>query len=239
MPRFLVVIPAYNEEGNIEEVVRGAQAHFDVCVVDDNSRDGTPRILASIEGVHVIRHERNTHIAGAILDGMRHALAAGYDYAITMDAGLSHDPDELPRFAQADSADLVIGTRLPGTERNKSVYRKALSRTGALLMNAILPPARGERPRRIRDCTSGYRRYSRRAMELLTNAPLRSRAFDFLLESLAVIARAGLTIREVPISYRFTGSSLDRRVVLEAFATWRRLRRDQRAADARTNTRFG
>jgi dolichol-phosphate mannosyltransferase len=142
-----------------------------------------------------------------------------------MDAGLSHDPDELPRFAQEGDADLLIGTRLPGTEQDKSLYRKMLTRGGSLLMNAIVRSAPGDRPRRIRDCTSGYRRYSRRAMALLTTAPLQCRAFDFLLESLAVIARAGLSIREVPITYRFTGSSLNRRIVAEAFRTWWRLRR--------------
>jgi glycosyltransferase involved in cell wall biosynthesis len=53
MPRALVIIPAYNEENNIEEVVRRSQAYADVCVVDDHSTDRTPAILDSIEGVHV------------------------------------------------------------------------------------------------------------------------------------------------------------------------------------------
>jgi dolichol-phosphate mannosyltransferase len=223
MPRCLVIIPAYNEENNIEEVVRRSQAYADVCVIDDHSSDRTPDILASIPDVHVIRHERNTHIAGAVLDGMRYALAAGYDYVIAMDAGLSHYPDELPRFLAAEPSDLVIRTRLAGSEKNKSLARKLLSRGGTVLMNSILPKDRRDGPRWIRDCTSGYRRYSRRAMEVLTTAPLQSRAFDFLLESLAVLLRSGLSVREVPITYRFTGSSLNRRIVLEALKMWWRL----------------
>jgi dolichol-phosphate mannosyltransferase len=224
MPRFLVVVPAYNEEDNIREVVLRSQAYCDVCVVDDNSKDRTPEILASIPGVHVIRHHQNTHIAGAVLDGMRYALAAGYDYVIAMDAGLSHNPDELPLFLQAEPADLVIGTRGLRSEVNKSLYRRLLSRVGSLLMNSILAGGKRDGPAWIRDCTSGYRRYSRGAMTLLTSTPMQCRAFDFLLETLAVIVRAGLSVREVPITYVFTGSSLTNRIVLDALRTWWRLR---------------
>ena len=223
MGRTLVVIPAYNEADTIEEVVRRSQKYADVCVVDDCSNDSTPRILASILGVHVIRHQKNTHIAGAVLDGMRYALAANYDYVVTMDAGLSHNPDELPRFLHAESADLVIGTRIRGAETNKSLYRRALSKTGTVLMNSILVAANRDGPRWITDCTSGYRRYSHRSVEVLTTTPMQCRSFDFLLETLAVMLRAGLSVREVPITYNFTGSSLNSKVVVEALGTWWRL----------------
>lgn len=224
MARFLVVIPAYNEEKNIEALVRRAQKFCPVCVVDDCSTDQTAQILASIPGVHVIRHQKNTHIAGAVLDGMRYALESGYDYLIAMDAGLSHSPEELVRFIEAPDADLVIGTRHRGSETNKSYYRKMLSNCGTLLMNSILTGAGRDGPRWIKDCTSGYRRYSRRAMSVLTTTPMQCRAFDFLLETLAVLLRNGASVREVPITYNFTGSSLNSKIVLEAFRTWWRLR---------------
>lgn len=206
-------------------MVRGAQKHAAVCVVDDCSSDGTPAILGGIPGLHVIRHSRNTHIAGAVLDGMRYALEAGYDYVVTMDAGRSHDPDELPRFLEAPASDLLLGNRNAGGEFGKPLYRRTLSATGTLLMNAILRDRRADRPRWIRDCTNSYRRYSRRSLEILTRAPLQSRSFDFLLESLAVLSRSGLSIDEVPITYRFSNSSLDWRAVRECLRTWWRLRR--------------
>lgn len=222
--RTLVVVPAFNEQETIEAVARGALRHADVCVVDDASTDRTPEILARIEGVHVIRHARNTHIAGAVLDGMRHALAQGYDYVVTMDAGLTHLPEELPRFLEAEPADLVIGTRSWSSIPNKPLHRIALSMAGTLLMNAILLDRHRDGPRLLRDCTSGYRRYSRRALTIVTQAPLRSRAFDFLLETLAVLARSKASIREVPITYRFSNSSLNRRIVIEALRSWWALR---------------
>ncbi|MSO21561.1 MAG: glycosyltransferase family 2 protein [Acidobacteria bacterium] len=225
MPPVLVVIPAYNEAGTIEEVVRRTHPHADVCVVDDCSTDRTAEILAVLEGIHVIRHHKNTHIAGAVLDGMRYALASGYEYMVAMDAGLSHNPDELPRFIEAEHADLVIGTRNREGEKDKPVYRRFLSMAGSMLMNLILWVPRRDGPRWIHDCTSGYRRYSRRAMHLLTTTPMQCRSFDFLLETLVIAVRSGCSVREVPISYRFTNSCLNHRIVMEALKTWWRLSR--------------
>lgn len=220
----LVVIPAFNEEATIGEVASRALRHADVCVVDDASTDRTPQVLAGLDRVHVIRHDHNTHIARAVIDGMRHALAHGYESVITMDAGLSHDPDEIPRFLEMGPFDLVIGTRKWSEMDGMPLYRAGLSAAGTMLMNAILADARRATPGRLRDCTSGYRRYSRRALEIVTTTPLRSRAFDFLLETVAVLARAGLSIGEIPISYRCSNSSLTGRIVLEALRTWWALR---------------
>jgi dolichol-phosphate mannosyltransferase len=158
MRPILVVIPAYNEADTIEELVRRTKAYADVCVVDDCSKDPTPQILAGIKDIHVIRHQKNTHIAGAVLDGMRYALDAGYDYVLAMDAGLSHNPDELPHFINAESADLVIGTRTSEADKDKPLYRRLLSMSGSILMNLILWNPHRNGPRWIRDCTSGSRR---------------------------------------------------------------------------------
>ena len=163
--RCIVVIPAYNEADTIEEVASRAARHADVCVVDDASTDETGEIAERLERVHCIRHPRNTHIAGAILDGFRYALAQGYDACITMDAGMSHDPDALPLFQARTEADLVIGYR----ERRIDVpwQRRALSAAGTTLMNLglagrVLPWGGAG----LRDCTSGYRLYSRRAVRI-------------------------------------------------------------------------
>jgi hypothetical protein len=65
--------------------------------------------------------------------------------------------------------------------------------------------------------------FSRRAFELLLDSPLRSRAFDFHIESLAVVYRAGLAVEEIPVSYRFTNSSLRPEIVTEALRTCARI----------------
>lgn len=216
--RFLVVIPAYNEAETIERLVSEAARHADVCVVDDGSKDATPEILARLDGIHVIRHERNTHIAGAILDGMRYAVEKGYDFVITMDAGLSHDPAAIESFQQHTDAGLVIGYR--EQKIDTPWYRRALSSGANFLLNLAMKrrfvPWGGAG---LRDTTSGYRMYSRAACELLLGSQLRCRAFDFHLESLSHVYRAGFRIEEIPITYVFTGSSLRWKIVEEAART--------------------
>lgn len=218
----LVVVPAFNEAATIVEVATRASRHADVCIVDDASTDGTAALVASLPRVHVVRHARNTHIAGAILDGFRYARERGYDHCVTMDAGLSHDPDAIPAFLARADSDLVIGYR--ARREGVPLFRVALSQGANWLMNLSLErrfvPWGGAG---LRDCTSGYRMYSRRAYELLLAAPLRCRAFDFHIESLTYVYRAGLVIAEVPISYRFTNSSLRRQIVVEALRTCGRL----------------
>jgi dolichol-phosphate mannosyltransferase len=216
--RTLVVIPVYNEAASIENVVRRAMRHAPVCVVDDASTDETPAILARFEGVQVIRHEKNCNYAGAILTGMRHGLTNGYDYVVTMDAGLSHDPDELPRFLGAGEADFVIGVRDAAHGWRVPAHRKVLSVAGTLLMRLALWRLGGRE--RLHDCTSGYRRYSRAALLLLTEAPLQGRSFDFVLETAALLSWSGVSLAEVPISYRHTNSSLALRAVGNALRMW-------------------
>ena len=210
----LVVIPAYNEAENIAEVVTRATRHAPVVVVNDGSKDRTGEIAAALPNTSVINHERNTHIPGAILDGFKHALAHGYEYAVTMDAGLSHDPGLLPSIIAQPHADLVLSYR--PEPKNVPLYRRVLSRAGAVMVNAAIGG-------KYKDVTSGYRRYSRRAMEAVVRAPMVCKSFDFHLEALAVVHHAGLTIREFPITYVFSNSSLTRKVVGQAFRTWLRL----------------
>ena len=218
--RTLVVIPARNEGATIETVVRRARHHAPVCVVDDGSTDDTPAILARFDDIHVIRHEKSLNYSGAILAGMRHGLANGYDYVVTMDAGLSHDPDELVRFLAAGEADFVIGVRNDAGRWEVPARRKVLSRIGTALMRHALRRLGGPGWAQLHDCTSGYRRYSRAALTLLTTTPLRGRAFDFVLETVGLLAWSGVSFSEVPISYRHTNSSIRLRLVWNALRMW-------------------
>jgi dolichol-phosphate mannosyltransferase len=215
--RTLVVIPVHNEAASIDNVVRRAMRHAPVCVVDDASTDETPAILARLEGVHVIRHQQNCNYAGAILTGMRYGVTNAYDYVVTMDAGLSHDPDEIPRFLRAGDADFVIGVRSAAHDWQVPAYRKVLSKAGTMLMRLALWRRGG---RSLQDCTSGYRRYSRVALTLLTETPLHGRSFDFVLETAALLSWSGVSISEVPISYRYTNSYLNLRAVWRALRMW-------------------
>jgi len=211
-----IIIPAYNEEDNIRDVVERARKHADVCVVDDGSKDATPRILSEMDGTHVITHTKNTHIPGAVLDGMRYAVEQGYEFAVTIDAGMSHEPDEIPRF-MAENADLVIGSRVE--KIHTPVYRRLLSLAGNFIYNITLDfPKTLFKRKYYKDITSGFRRYSNRAMKLLISSNMESKSFDFLIESAVHIYKNGMTISEVPITYKFTGSSLRWKVVSDCIS---------------------
>jgi len=220
--RFLAVIPAYNEAATIEDLVIRASRYADVCVVDDASTDGTADIVEATGKAHCIRHEKNTHIAGALLDGLRYAVAEDYPFCITMDAGLSHDPDFIPRFQEHTDADLVIGYREETV--NVPCYRRGLSWAARTLMNlALVPRFVPWGGAGLQDVTSGYRMYARDAFSLLVDAKMRSRTFDFHLESLAYVYRAGMSIKEIPIRYEFTNSSLRLAIVRDALRTCGRI----------------
>ncbi len=210
--RILVVIPAYNEEDTIEEVVSRAKKYADVCVINDNSSDATPEILNRIDGIHVIHHEKNTHIPGGLLDGMKYAVDHDYNYAIAIDAGLSHNPDEIPRFINHTPSDLAIGTRV--TKKNTPLRRRCLSKVGNFIYNICLDfPASLFRRRYYKDITSGFRRYSNKAMRLILSRKIESKSFDVLFETAMYAYRNGLIISEVPITYDFSSSSLNPDVV--------------------------
>lgn len=212
----LVVIPAYNEEKTISEVIRRTIPFADVCVVNDASRDNTEEIIKSFKDITSITHQKNTHIPQALLDGMRYGLTKDYRYIITMDAGLTHKPEELPKFLDYPDCDLVIGVR---TERkNVPLFRRLISRGATFLINLSLRPIGSHLPPpRFHDVTSGYRRYSRKAAELLLGRKLKAKTFDFHTEALMILYRNGLSIGEVPISYEFSTSSFNMRVLKTGF----------------------
>jgi len=209
----LVVIPAYNEERTIREVILRTLPFSDICVVNDASRDETETIVRAFPDVVCITHDQNTHIPKAILDGMAYALHHGYSHVITMDAGLTHKPEELSLFLEYPECDLVIGVRTKIT--NVPFYRRLISLTATRLMNLALRLTGGVRPApSIHDATSGYRRYSRRAAEILISRGMKAQAFDFHTEALALVYRNGLSIGEVPITYEFSNSSFNFKVLL-------------------------
>jgi len=210
---YLIIIPAYNEEETIKQVVRDAKRYADVCVVNDGSSDSTADILAQLDDIHVIHHQKNTNIPGAILDAMRYAVKKGYRYAITMDAGLSHRADEASLFINHPHTDLLIGRRT--IKINTPLRRKGLSLFGNIFYNLCLDFPKNLFSKCHWDISSGYRRYSGTAMEVLLSKKMKSRSYDFLFESVVYIYRSGLIISEVPISYRFTDSSLKLRTVVD------------------------
>ena len=222
----LVIIPAYNEESSIYQVVTEALQYSDVSVTNDGSIDSTGEILEKIRqecreskhknSLHVITHAKSTHIPLGIQDGLKYGVEKGYSWLVTMDAGMSHQPAAIKDFLSVDNkTDIVIGTRKK-TE-NVPIYRKAISLVASMLVNYALTDTYFSRLKpEIKDCTSGFRRYSKRAAEAIAKRQLVSKSFDFHMEALSICVRKGYSFKDVPITYVFSNSSFSLKVLKDA-----------------------
>ena len=215
MKNTIIIIPVYNEEQTIGELIERSKIYADICVVNDGSIDKTADIVNSYSEVVQIIHQKNTHIPQTIRDGMKYAYEKNYDYVITMDAGLSHLPEELIHFIEHPDCDLLIGFR--EKKINVPWYRNLLSKIGSISINMVIRPFFSILPyRQYKDITSGYRRYSKKAIKILLNRKMISRTYDFHSESFMLIYRNGLTIKEIPITYVYTNSSLNYKVIVDS-----------------------
>ena len=185
----IALIPAYNAERFIGDVIRRASAHVPVVVVNDGSKDRT-LAEATAAGATVIDQQPNQGKGAALQRGFRAALEQGVAAVITLDADGQHDPDEIPLFVEkfrATGADLIIGerdfSRMPLVRRlSNTVGRRAFSW------------AMG---RRVNDNQSGYRLLSRRLMEAVLASG--ERGFEFEMDMIVVAVKRGWRIEGVPI----------------------------------------
>jgi len=221
--RALIVTPTYNEADNlglfVDEVLAVApRAH--ILVVDDASPDGTGGLADSIAKrdarVRVLHRAGKLGLGTAYIDAFKVGLSGSYSSFFEMDADLSHDPKYLPAFFRAleGGADIVIGSRnvAGGGVEGWGLGRHVLSKGGSLYSRAILGID-------VRDLTSGYKAFSRRALEVIDLGAVHSNGYSFQIEMTYRALRAGLKVVEVPIVFvdrRVGQSKMSRRVFVEA-----------------------
>jgi dolichol-phosphate mannosyltransferase len=237
-PRVLVLTPTYEECDNLPRFVESVWRvlpEADILVIDDASPDGTgqlaERLARGNPRLSVIHRSAKLGLGSAYVAGFHHALAHGYDVTFEMDTDLSHDARHLPSFLAelAAGADVVVGSRsVPGGGVvGWGVGRRLLSAGGSLYARAILGAP-------VRDMTTGYKAYSRRALEAIGVERLRTSGYAFQIETTYRALQAGLRVVEVPIVFldrRVGRSKLSRQVFLEAvWAVWRLRFDDDRRA---------
>ncbi|MEO7269190.1 MAG: polyprenol monophosphomannose synthase [Knoellia sp.] len=222
LDRVVVLIPTYNERENlptIVERVRRAVPEIDVCVLDDNSPDGTGALADELaeadDRVHVLHRAGKEGLGAAYLHGFAWALERGYDALVEMDADGSHRPEDLRRMLEAaEQADLVIGSRwVPGGEVvNWPAHRKVLSVGGNIYTRLVLGM-------RVNDATAGYRVYRAEALRQLDLASVESAGYCFQVDLTRRAVQAGLVVVEVPITFverEYGESKMDQSIVRES-----------------------
>ena len=205
MPGPLVVLPTYNEAGNLERLVRAVLQQVPaarVLVVDDNSPDGTgqiaDRLAAELPEVSVLHRPLKEGLGRAYLAGFERALASDADLIVEMDADFSHDPGDLPRLvAAAEHADVVLGSRYVkgGGVVDWGLFRRMLSRGGSFYSRVVLGVG-------VRDLTGGFKCFRREALERIATPEVRANGYAFQIELTYRAIRAGLRVVEVPIVFR-------------------------------------
>jgi len=196
--RILVCIPAYNEEKNIGNIIRKARKLADeVIVCDDGSTDNTAKI-ALLEGASVVNHPKNYGYGKTIRTLFQKALERNGDIIVTMDSDGQHDPEQIPTIIEPilkDGYDIVIGSRFMGNKDGVKVpYYRSFG------IKTITKFTRQASYKNLTDAQSGFRGYSRHAMETLNLVE------DGMQISTEILLRAGsknLLVKEVPITISY------------------------------------
>ena len=226
MAQILALIPAYNEETHVAQVVLKSKQYLPVLIVDDGSTDVTAA-RAEQAGAVVLRQTPNQGKGAALRAGFRSALEEGYDAAITLDADEQHDPDEIPTFLEAyeeHHGDLIIGAR---EFRHMPIVRRTSNSIGTILFSWAI----GEY---MPDNQSGYRLVSRRLMEATIES--RETGFHFEVEQIVTCVIEGYRLDWVPIRTIYAGETSHVRPLEHVpnffrlvWQTRQRIRRHQRA----------
>lgn len=226
----LIIIPTYNEKDNLGKLVQeifGLKIDgLEILVVDDNSPDGTGRLVEDLKNndsrMHLIKREKKMGLGTAYLEGFSYALARGAEYIFEIDADFSHDPRLIPDFLKAaEDCDLVIGSKyVPQGKMKIDFLRNNLSYLGNLFAKFVLGTP-------FNDLTSGYRCYRRAVLEVIDLSKVEASNYSFQIEMAYKAFKKGFKIKEIPIIFtvRELGKSkFQLKMILEALLVVFRLR---------------
>jgi dolichol-phosphate mannosyltransferase len=225
----MVVVPTYNEADNIAAFTAALFAlnvsELNILVVDDESPDGTGRIVDGLVAqnarLHVMHRTGLRGLGRAYVDGFNWALAHGFDRIIQMDADFSHAPKYIPAMLEkSNEYDVVVGSRyVPGGGHDEhwEAGRVFLSAWANFYARLILRM-------KVHDATAGFKCWTRHALEVIQLERVRSNGYVFQVEMAYLCQRLKLRVVEIPIYFedrRIGQSKMSIPVKLEAaWRTW-------------------
>lgn len=225
-----MIIPTYNESDNILRIIpevlinTDAGNEYNILVVDDNSPDGTAKLVEDMKNpkVNILKREKKSGLGTAYVAGFHYAIKNNYDYVFEMDADFSHDPKYLKTFIEkiSEGYDLVIGSRYINgiSVLNWPLRRLILSYMASVYTRMVTGL-------KVMDTTAGFMCYKVDALKQINLDNVRSNGYSFQIEMKFKFYKKGFRIMEVPILFidRLEGESkMSRSVVYEAcFMVWK------------------
>ncbi|BDZ70343.1 glycosyltransferase family 2 protein [Methanobacterium petrolearium] len=189
--RTITIIPAYNEEKTIEEVVKRAKKYTDVLVVDDGSTDETSSLAKNV-GAEIMNHQQNLGKGAAMKTGLKYAIEEDYDLMVFLDGDGQHDPHCIPLLLEGlYDTDMIIGSRfLKANPQNIPLHRKLSNEITTRLIRYVTGY-------HITDSQCGFRAISKKAAGIFVTIPYN----DYVYESevLCKASQKSLTLDEKPI----------------------------------------
>ncbi|MFC1786157.1 polyprenol monophosphomannose synthase [Candidatus Neomarinimicrobiota bacterium] len=223
----LIVTPTYNESKNIKALVETLfrlNLDYHILVVDDNSPDGTAKIVKELQknynNLHLAERPKKSGLGTAYCYGFKWALERDYDYIVQIDADLSHNPEDVPQMVELlNKYDLVIGSRYcDGISVVNWPLRRLFLSYGANLYSRIITGVR------IKDLTAGFKAWRRKVLDDIDYDNIRSQGYAFQIEMNFHAERKGYNIYEYPIIFidRTIGESkMSRKIMFEtAYMVW-------------------
>lgn len=221
--KIAVILPTYNEKNNVGPIIAELNSVIpegDILIVDDNSPDGTGKIVKELIPQHpnlsLLERPLKTGLGDAYKDAIKKALLdKNTDIIINMDADGSHQPKYLKDFLeQIKKYDLVIGSRYVagGGIENWEIWRKLLSRFGNLYAKILTGL-------KISDLTSGFMCVRRELMEKVDFDEIDSTGYAYLLEfKFYCVKKLNASVKEAPIIFKERGrdeSKISNQIILE------------------------
>ena len=233
MKHSLIIIPTYNEADNVSKIIPEVLAQdegFNVLIVDDNSPDGTAKLVKEMQRtdsrIHIIERASKLGLGTAYVAGFKYALSHGFDFVFEMDADFSHDPKMLVKLlTKAEDCDLVIGSRyISGVNVVNWPLRRLILSYSANLYTRIITGLP------VKDATAGFKCYRRAVLESFDLDSIKSNGYSFQIETNFLAWKHGFRVREVPIVFtdrREGVSKMSKHIVYEAaWMVWKLKFRD-------------
>lgn len=210
MSKNVIVVPTYNEIGNIEitlKKIENLKYDFDVVVVDDNSPDGTGDFVQKVidknsykYNLMLIRREGKNGLGTAYIEGFQKCLELKYEYIFQLDCDGSHNPDQLIELYEelkSKRSDIVIGSRyIKGiTVINWPLSRLLLSYFANYYVKLITGL-------KINDSTGGFNGYSFNALNSITKNKIFFKGYAFQIQLKFIGSKLGYKIKEIPIIFK-------------------------------------